>query len=119
MVLPFYERQEGPRITLFGVALYWIECANLANPHSHVLSVKVKKWRDDGTKGGTWDDGGTLQKATVVIMIDNGDEFRTIKKGGGDVKVIHEPCSSACPEEALRTQSDDLITDNLDHIPCS
>ena len=101
------------------MALYWIDCANLAEEHSHVVSVVVKKWVDDGTEGGTWEAAGTLTRDAVVTMIGNGDEFRTRKKGGGDVAVVHELCSDHCPEEVLRTVADDSITDNLDHIPCA
>jgi hypothetical protein len=98
--------------------LYWIECANLEKAHSHVTSVVAKRWWNDGSDGGTWEDAATLSLGEVVTMIDNGDEFRTVQKGGGDVLVIHERCSEECTEEILRTRADDSTTDNLDHIPC-
>lgn len=99
--------------------LYWIACANLERPHRHVLSVVVRRWVDDGSDGGTWEDTTTtLSQAEVAAMIDNGDEFRTRQKGGGDVLVVHGRCSEECAEKTLRTRADDLTTDNLDHIPC-
>lgn len=69
------------------MAVYWIDCANLAKEHSHVTSDIARMWVDDGSDGGSWRVPETLSVETVIAMIDTGDEFSTRQRRGGDVSV--------------------------------
>ncbi len=100
------------------MSVYRVECAKLAEPHSHVLGLQVRKLRP---KKKTYANKVKyFPKSKVIKKIDNdGDTFRTTARDGSTtVRVIHMRCRTDCPEETLRTVADDSTMDNLDYMPC-
>jgi hypothetical protein len=99
--------------------LYKVNCAYLAERHSHVTGLDVKKWT-----GSKFDDFEDISKAEAIQMIRNGDIFQAVSRDGSSTLVlVSEPCGMVdgqkrCTAIVLKTIADDSTTDNLDYMRC-
>jgi hypothetical protein len=95
--------------------VYRVNCAYLAETHSHVTGLNVKKW-----SGSKFDDPVDLTKAEAITKISNGDVFQTQSRDGSStLTLVSEACGSDCPVVVLKTVADDTKKDNLDYMKCS
>ena len=94
---------------------YLIDCVNTKNPHSHIVSAKVKEW--NGTK---YEAVETMTVGTIRTKITAGNTFETYSPSTQKLaKVKNDNCKTeGCNVETIRSEADAVTDNNLDNKIC-
>ena len=102
------------------MATYLVLCAATQDPHEHVVSLTVRKWRP---KKGGYRTEEDLSRAMVASKIKQGDSFYVAAPSRATAhfvvtEVIVEKCVNCTLADTIKTRRDATTNDNLDYLSC-